>query len=1625
MLWKCGIGIIIALTLVQAIARDFSLEPVRLMAKLVSLSENPSKINIPFNDLDFDFSFPSQDNCAGEPINFVSNVTGGRGPYQYAWEFGNGGTATNANPRYTYNLLGCGEQTFQVKLTVRDADGNSLSKTKPILIKEIPNIGLEDAKPFQDFRNCENNPSAANPDFTVTVNNTSVSNCVTDFTLDWGDGTVLTNLTKDDFPLTHTYKRLGAFNLKLTGKGENGCSATKTYVVANQSNPAGGLATQGSTTGLCAPTLAVPFIINNWKDNPPGTLYLLEFGDGNQQEFEHPLNDDFSDFIVEHIYTTSSCPDRSFTAILNVINACDNTPFTAGNIQVRIPPKAEFFVEDACEGKPVRFRNATEVGFYGPDCLTETVWAWDFGDPESGAANFSSLETPSHIFSKPGNYTVILEASNPCGTTRAEIEVCVSEDLEPEFDLNFSEGCGPLEVQVDNLTQKEGNCGPTEMLWTVGFSPSDCNDSGEWSFTGGTNDKVFEPAFNFVAPGTYTITLQASNSCDTYSKSKTVTVTAPPLVRLTPIADSCGPISINPQAEVTSCGPGESVYKWTFEGGTPESSDQLIPGTVTFETVGLHTVTLEVSNACGTTLESVSFNVGEEPEISAGEDLSICFGESVTLSPTVNRDFSEVSFEWIGEPGNFSSSDPNPSVNPETTTTYFLTVTDAAGCFETDEVTVLVEPAPLISASRMDQVICSGESNQPIEFSTDTGELVSWTAEANGVEGVVLSGSGSIPVQILLNNGDTPTTVVYTAVLSEEEERKCQSTPLVYTIEVNPVPQVDDQSLAICSGESRSFRPSGIPVGTAFTWSAPVGSGFSGGSGQDEPQETIDLSLTNDGDEPVKVSIQVTPLLGNCPGNVFDLDITLNPAPKIDFSLSDQVICSGDEMELVQLSSPVDGAVFSWTAQANGVEGVVLQGQGDTLGGQPFINNTGEPRTVVFEVFATTDGASACSGVPVQYEVTVNPILTLNAETSNFNGFEVSCFGGSDGSIRLDPSGGSGSYRYAWTGPDGFSSDEKDLDNLGPGTYTLELRDAFGCELSRSFELRAPVPFEVSLEDKVDILCAGSSTGVINLQISGGVEGENGYDIQWIKDGTIMDESLASLSELSAGTYEVIATDANGCTISLPPIELTEPDEILLIGVEKGDISCYNANDGFINLQIQGGVGPYKINWDFGSAAQSFDNLGPGTYRVSVTDAIGCVKQEEITVQDAPRFAVDPIAKDISCHGAGDGSIVLNLEFEGPITIRWDHGAELENLFNLQAGSYGVTLRNQDGCEIRRTFFINEPDPLQLSAQVDDALDCGNPQSGAIDLLISGGVPPYEITWNNGSNLQNLANLTSGQYTVSITDQSGCQVSQQYVVKRPDPIQARVFRSLDITCEPRNIFDEFELNIEGGLPPFNINWSGGQVRNNGYGLTVREPGLYQLNITDAMGCEYNESFEVDNHFVALDMDIQSTSLERYQAFFANFPVVFTNNSFGNILSYYWDFGDGNSSTQESPTHIYQEEGEFEVKLQVVDLYGCELEISRMLEIRDYFIKVPNAFTPNEDGINDFFFPKFLSIESLEFYVMNKWGEVIFFTDDLNSPGWDGKINGEPALPGNYVYKMSYRTLDGGKFNESEVFILIK
>lgn len=674
-----------------------------------------------------------------------------------------------------------------------------------------------------------------------------------------------------------------------------------------------------------------------------------------------------------------------------------------------------------------------------------------------------------------------------------------------------------------------------------------------------------------------------------------------------------------------------------------------------------------------------------------------------------------------------------------------------------------------------------------------------------------------------------------------------------------------------------------------------------------------------------------------------------------------------------------------------------------------------------------TDDTGICT-VSQTYAITEPLPLAINTVVSDFNGFQIACFGGTTGNINITPSGGTGVYSYQWTGPNGFNATTQDVANLVAGTYTLALTDNNGCALGvQTYVLNQPAAIAVT-ETHVNVLCFGAATGSIDITVTGGVTSVSGnYAFAWTGPNSFL-ATTEDLTNIAAGTYNLTITDDSGCTRNLV-VNITQQPEIIITPTTT-PISCYGANDATISLAIAGGDPPYVANWSNLATGTFQDNLAAGTYVITVTDESGCDKQATVVINEAPIFTVNPVFTHVTCHGANDGSIALNLVGgQAPVTLTWSDGStQGTTRNNLAPGTYTATIFDGTPCQIVRTFTIVQPLALSIGANLTHATVCNDPQSGAIDLHPAGGTLPYTFAWSNGATTEDLAGLTSGNYAVTVTDANGCSSTKQYSITRPEPMAMTVDQDVQFNCDAHTVIQTNIARASGGVPPFTYTWSGGTVTGgNGQMMNTDVNGTYIVTATDAMGCTTNFTFEVNTQRLGeADFLVESYAQTTYNVYSIFDPIQFTNTSTGDYTGVSWSFGDGSVSDEENPQHTYVREGTYTVMQTVTYPYGCvDKKIIIINVTKGYDVMIPNAFTPNADGTNDTFAAVYKGLRGIELSVYDTWGSLIYYEKGEVIKGWNGMLNGVPAENGNYVYRITAETFYGQKVNYEGPFALIK
>lgn len=957
---------------------------------------------------------------------------------------------------------------------------------------------------------------------------------------------------------------------------------------------------------------------------------------------------------------------------------------------------------------------------------------------------------------------------------------------------------------------------------------------------------------------------------------------------------------------------------------------------------------------------------------------------------------------------------------------------------------ISVSPSPNVIFSLGSQTICSGSNSSIVELSSSASNVqFQWTSSNPiGVQGVASNGAQIIPSQQLINNTNTPISVIYHAYANTLDQNACPGQEYTYEITVLPKPQISSTSLLLCSGQSFDyFAINGtpdintvVPFGTVYTWTIstnPFVSGAFNGSGS-----SINQTLLNTSSSVQTLIYTIIPSYNNCNGSPFTLTITLLPKPDVLFSISNQVLCNSSNSSAVLFSSSIPGTYqYTWTADVPiGITGALFSGVGN-LPSQTLTNTTSNPLTIIYHVQATYENAGySCTGLESIYEITVNPSILVSSIISDYSGYQISVFGYNNGFIQLTTSGGSSNYTYQWVGPNGFNATTEDISNLAAGNYSVTLSDGICPPIILNFVLTQPNELQASINSTAlqAVSCFGGNNGQLGILIDQESVSPYTYElllnssvIQTLSNTTILNPIF---SNLIAGNYTIKITDANG-GIKLIPIVINQPSQ-LNTTLTSTAISCYGANDASILLTISGGITPYTIQWsNFGTGAFQ-NNLGPGVYTINITDAQGCSKTIQHTISDLPVFTIQPVINQITCFGAHNGSINLGLVGgQAPVSIVWNDGSisgAIRN--NLGPGSYTVTITDLSSCPIIRTFTITEPQPLQLNGIVQNDLNCNTSNQGAIDLVISGGSPPYIINWSNGSTTEDLTGITNGNYAVTVTDSRGCIIQGQYAVFRPAPLVLTLSVNTDVNCQSGQVIHHFEGHVQGGVPPYQINWSNGTVSGTYQEhMSTNQNGLITATVTDSRGCSNSSSYLITNPiFGNATFTSSSYSLIHFDQYSIEDPVQFTNLSQGDIINVNWNFGDGQFSTELHPSHIYLSEGTYTITLHVNYAFGCSDEFSTTITItKGYKLIMPTGFTANGDQINDLFVPAFEGLNNLELSIYDSWGNMIYSEKGENIAGWDGKINSIAAENGNYFYKFTATTFYNKKIEQNGPFVLIK
>ncbi len=578
----------------------------------------------------------------------------------------------------------------------------------------------------------------------------------------------------------------------------------------------------------------------------------------------------------------------------------------------------------------------------------------------------------------------------------------------------------------------------------------------------------------------------------------------------------------------------------------------------------------------------------------------------------------------------------------------------------------------------------------------------------------------------VLNNGGTTDIHDNTAGCNSEAEVQSACTLPDCTTLTDPV-----------DGET------GVEITTDISWQASDGAdgyyltvGTYPGSGDIQDGDVGNITVWSPPyDFDCETTIYVTvnpynnaPYDNNCAEESFETEYVIADAGE------DVDICSGNSTQL----NATGGTTYVWHPK-------------DFLSNPYIANPIASPtQTITYTVTVENDnGCSDTDEVTVTVHELPNPNASATDETGN---------GFNDGTATSNPIGGTPSYTYSWSNGESTQT----ITNLSPGNYIVTVSDFYQCQDTQTVTVNAFKCPVMTINDSVEnINCYGECTGSIQI-----LSVDNATAPLYYTWNT--GDSTSTINNLCPGKYSVTITDSLNCSV-YSDYTIYQNSE-LLVSIAKTDETANNANDGTAAASPKGGVPPYNYNWSNGQTTQTITGLAPGTYTVTVTDSLNCTVTQSTTIEPfiCPNFIVNHFKKDAGCYNNCDGSITINTveNATNPLSYTWSNGQTGNSISNLCAGTYSVTITDSLNCTGIDSVTILQPDSLEISGIIKNNITDSLPH-GQIRVTVTGGTMPYSFNWTGSNSYtssdQNIFNLDTGCYVLTVIDSNGCSVVSEEI----------------------------------------------------------------------------------------------------------------------------------------------------------------------------------------------------------------------------------------------------------------------
>lgn len=960
--------------------------------------------------------------------------------------------------------------------------------------------------------------------------------------------------------------------------------------------------------------------------------------------------------------------------------------------------------------------------------------------------------------------------------------------------------------------------------------------------------------FNGLQAGSYAVVVTDANGCNALS-SGVVQEPVEPL-HMDSIfltnVDCNGNTSGAIQAFIGGGTPG---YNYQYNGAGLNSMNQ------TFSNLPASTFSLQVldSNSCA--FDTILTITEPQPFTVSNSQLDVsCFnGNDGEASVTPSGGTLPYSFLW-------STGDTTSLISGLTSGSYTVTSTDGNGCDVVSVFTITQPAAPLTFSASVSDALCFGDTTGAIQISANGGTSPYSYQWVNGA-------------QILLSQTTASITNIpaETYFLTVTDGNGCQQSDS-FLVSGPSLPlsgslaRIDVDCHSELTG-SLSLSSSGGTPNYSYTWS--------------DGATTPNLAAVGAG----TYSVTVT----DANGCTWNDSVAINE-PQAPLSVQLQttsVLCFGDSTGSIQAftSGGTPGYTYQWsTGQAS-----------SSISNLPSGNYS----------LTVTDSNGCFTVANAAITQPTAPLQTVSTPT------DILCYGELTGSVSTLTSGGTGSYNYQWANSSGIllSDTMPNILTKASGTYFLTVTDDAGCTFGDTFTLIQPNQPLQNTFTQLDVGCYGEATGEIKSTIVGGTAP---YQFVW-NTGSTAD----SLTGLTAAVYTLTITDANNCTLS-DTLQISEPSAPLSLTASHLDVSCFGDSSGSILVSTSGGTGAYQWNWNTSATTESVNNLSAGVYSLSVIDDLGCVDSINVSITQPGAPLSNQLSKiDVACFGDSTGSIEQVISGgTSPYTYTWNTSNNListgvqSTWNNLRAGSYYFKVTDTLGCELRDTIVINQPQAPLANIASAVAVSCHQGTDGARQIVTSGGTVPYTYLWSDGATGSQATGLTSGMYTVTITDSLLCQYVDSVYLSEPAMPLSLIDSVTHVDCFGNQSGSIF-IQTTGGTSPYSWQWGTGDTSAS---LTTLAAGSYNLTVTDANGCIETYTRTITEPLAPLTSIINTDSVLCHQGFDGGATV----NVNGGTLPYQYSWNQGNGVLLADTLSAIQAKSAGVYTVNIVDANGCTL-----------------------------------------------------------------------------------------------------